>query len=135
MSMGHLQASTESLVVTAHTEEEGYGSSASSSAPELPTGVCETTASRLMRELFRLWQLDHERYGTPQWNPLADLIPKGAFVLLKPNWVMHRNRSGAGLDCLVTNTSVLEAVLEYVALTAPKQVIIGDAPIQGCDFA
>src|SRR5438876_649799 len=76
MSMGHLQASTESLVVTAHTEEEGYGSSASSSAPELPTGVCETTASRLMRELFRLWQLDHERYGTPQWNPLADQFPK-----------------------------------------------------------
>jgi len=56
-------------------------------------------------------------------------------VLLKPNWVHHENRSGEGLDSLITHTSVIEAVLHYVLKAAPSTIIIGDAPIQGCDFA
>ena len=38
------------------------------------------------------------------------------------------------MDCLVTHTSVIEAVLEYVALARPESVVIGDSPVQGCDF-
>jgi uncharacterized protein (DUF362 family) len=38
------------------------------------------------------------------------------------------------MDCLVTHTSLLEAVLEYVALARPRSVLLGDAPVQGCDF-
>jgi uncharacterized protein (DUF362 family) len=55
-------------------------------------------------------------------------------VVLKPNWVSHQNESNGGFDCLVTHTSVIEAVLEYVVLTLPSAIVIGDAPIQGCDF-
>jgi hypothetical protein len=54
---------------------------------------------------------------------------------LKPNWVFHRNHhKSGGVDCLLTHTSLIKAVLEYVALTRPRSIVIGDAPIQSCDF-
>jgi uncharacterized protein (DUF362 family) len=62
------------------------------------------------------------------------LINEGDKVLIKPNWVYHINSSGRGLDCLVTDTSVIEAILRYVLKARPKSVVVGDAPIQGCDF-
>ena len=38
------------------------------------------------------------------------------------------------MDCMITHPSVLRAVLEYVFLARPAQVVLGDAPLQGCDF-
>lgn len=66
--------------------------------------------------------------------PLGDVIAAGAKVLLKPNWVHHRNTGGHAGDCLVTHPSVVRAVLGEVLLTRPREVIIGDAPIQDCKF-
>jgi uncharacterized protein (DUF362 family) len=103
-------------------------------APELPSGVVTDTGTLVVRELFRQWGLDAAAYGSPSWNPLGELIPAGARVLLKPNWVLHRNLAGHGLECLVTNTQIIEAVVEYVLLARPAAIAIGDAPIQGCDF-
>jgi len=96
-----------------------------------------TAASTLVGELFHDAGFDLSRYGTEEWNPLGDLIRPGDSVLLKPNWVSHQNHNrltGNRLDCLVTHTSVIEAVLYYVAKAQPGRIIIGDAPIQGCDF-
>jgi uncharacterized protein (DUF362 family) len=70
----------------------------------------------------------------PGWNPLGAIFGVGKKVVIKPNWVHHRNGSGQGLDCLVTHTSVIEAVLLYVAKANPESIIICDAPIQSCDF-
>jgi hypothetical protein len=36
-------------------------------------------------------------------RPLADIILPGMSVLLKPNWVLHENRSGRTMDCMVTH--------------------------------
>ncbi len=55
--------------------------------------------------------------------------------MIKPNWVFHENQRGAGLECLVTHSSIVEGVAKYVGLTNPAQLVIGDAPVQGCDFA
>ena len=66
--------------------------------------------------------------------PLADLIPPRSVVLLKPNWVTDRNQGGSSLDCLYTHPVFLLAVLREVAAARPGRVIIGDAPIQGCNF-
>jgi uncharacterized protein (DUF362 family) len=66
--------------------------------------------------------------------PLRDIIPPGSKVLLKPNWVHHRNTGGHAGDCLVTNPAVIRAVLAEVLLTQPREVILGDAPIQDCQF-
>ncbi|HSW50108.1 MAG TPA: DUF362 domain-containing protein, partial [Bryobacteraceae bacterium] len=124
----------ETAVAVAASARADYGSLETPVlAPELPSPVTSMAAAAL-RELFLAWGLDAQRAGTPRWNPLVDFIVPGSRVVLKPNWVLHYNQSGCGLDCLLTHISVIEAVLEYVALARPGPVIIGDAPIQGCDF-
>jgi uncharacterized protein (DUF362 family) len=66
--------------------------------------------------------------------PLADIIEPGMSVLLKPNWVLHYNQSGCGLDCMITHPLFIKAVLKEVFAAKPSRVIIGDAPIQLADF-
>jgi uncharacterized protein (DUF362 family) len=88
----------------------------------------------LVRMLLAEAGLDSSRYGSDRWNPLSDLIGPGDKVVIKPNWVYHENRSGRGMDCMVTHTAVIAAILEYVVAASPAEIVIGDAPIQGCDF-
>jgi len=78
--------------------------------------------------------LDRERFGTPEWNPLGALVREGGRVLVKPNWVLHENEGDGGMECMVTHPAVLRAVLEYVWLARPSAVVLGDAPLQGCDW-
>ena len=106
------------------------------SAPELPGGLVRSRPQAMLRELFQAWGLDATRTGTAAWNPLAELIPPGSSVVLKPNWVYHANKKPAsGLDCMLTHTAVLSAVLDYACLARPGRLILGDAPLQSCDFA
>lgn len=77
--------------------------------------------------LWRRWLL-------PDWNPPGLLINFGDCVILKPNWVFHRNYSGQGMGCLVTHASVLGAVLDLVLRAQPGKVVVGDSSIQGCDL-
>lgn len=111
-----------------------YTGSASVIAPELPSDALRTPALIAVRELLRLSGLDAERFDSASWNPFGEIVPAGKRVLLKPNWVLHRNMSGAGTDCLLTHPSIIEAVLEYALLARPASLVIGDAPVQGCDF-
>jgi uncharacterized protein (DUF362 family) len=94
-----------------------------------------TTALVALRALLAQSGLDHSHLGSPDWNPLSTIIPKGAKVVVKPNWVHHHNFSDHGLDCLVTHTCVIEAILHYVAKAHPARILVGDAPVQGCNFA
>lgn len=66
--------------------------------------------------------------------PLRDLIAPGQTVLLKPNWVLHYNQGGHGMECMVTHPAVIRAVLRQVLAAGPARVILGDAPVQSCDF-
>jgi uncharacterized protein (DUF362 family) len=66
--------------------------------------------------------------------PLADIVPAGGSVLLKPNWVLHKNLSGAGMDCMVTHLEFILAALSEVLAARPGRVIIADAPIQSARF-
>jgi uncharacterized protein (DUF362 family) len=66
--------------------------------------------------------------------PLSGMIEPGQTVTLKPNWVLHKNLSGAGLDCLVTHAAVVAAVLDAVLKARPGRVVVGDAPVQVCDL-
>lgn len=67
--------------------------------------------------------------------PLSDIIKPGNIVLLKPNWVHHYNFSKNGLNCLITHEIFIECVLDEVLKCNPGKVIIGDSPIQGCNFS
>ena len=127
--MGNLQ---ENVVAIARSKP-GYETLVERDfAPEI--GGATTSAELALHRLFQTWRLDSAHYGTPEWNPLAALIPSGSRVVIKPNWVFHENQSGAGLECLITHSSIIEAVAKYVRLTNPAQLVIGDAPLQGCDF-
>ncbi len=66
--------------------------------------------------------------------PLADIIAPGMTVLLKPNWVLHYNKSRKGMDCMVTHPRFIEAVLAEVAKARPGRIVIADAPIQSTAF-
>jgi uncharacterized protein (DUF362 family) len=122
-------------VALARSERPAYGPLKNPQpAPELPAAYVRSIAAKAVRDLFLNWGLDAGNANSEQWNPLGALIRPGARVVLKPNWVLHYNQSGKGLDCLVTHQELIEAVLEYVALTHPGEVVLGDAPLQGCDF-
>ena len=111
-----------------------YGACEAVRAPELPEGFADDVALVTCRQLLIDAGLDAVNVGTARWNPLGDIIAPGSRVLLKPNWVLHQNHSGAGNDCLITHVSVIEAVLRYALLARPATIVIGDAPVQGCDF-
>lgn len=105
-------------------------------APELPNHHERPAVALVgLRKLFRNWRLDEHNYGSNHWNPLGQIVPPGSKIVIKPNWVFHMARNGHTIDSLVTHTSVIRALLEYVALTNPASVVIGDAPLQSCDFS
>ena len=102
--------------------------------PELPVWANVTTALVAFRSLLAQTGLDYSHLGSPDWNPLGAIIHEGEKVVVKPNWVQHQNFSRQGIDFLVTHTYVIEAILHYVAKAHPEYIIVGDAPLQGCDF-
>lgn len=88
-----------------------------------------------IRNAFYSLGWDNDNYGTEKWNPLGEFIKKESKVLIKPNFVSHKNPTG-DIECLTTHVSIIRAVLDYVliALDGTGEVIVGDAPIQSCDF-
>jgi uncharacterized protein (DUF362 family) len=67
-------------------------------------------------------------------SPFGKVIPRGARVLIKPNLVLHRNEGPGGNDCLVTHPSLIRAAVQAALRSPAAEVVVGDAPIQGCDF-
>ncbi|MEN6292046.1 MAG: DUF362 domain-containing protein [Methanobacterium sp.] len=55
----------------------------------------------------------------------------GNSILIKPNWVRHNIKETDSL-CLTTHPNFILAVLDIILDNKPKEVIIADAPIQGC---
>lgn len=111
--------------------------------PEYPFGGAylaaeENVVYAMVRQCLLGLELDTEGFGTPTWNPLGGTVNPGDTVLVKPNMVLHiHKRLGAeGLHSLVTHSSITRAVLDYVvvALKGKGRIILGDAPIQYCEF-
>jgi uncharacterized protein (DUF362 family) len=68
-------------------------------------------------------------------GPFGAIIHPGDRVLIKPNLVLHRNQGTGGLEPLVTHPSLIRAVVEATLLADASEVIVGDAPLQSCDFS
>jgi uncharacterized protein (DUF362 family) len=109
---------------------------------ELPLATEDNPIYRSIRYLFYQLNLDKKNYNTSDWNPLSEIIKPGNVVILKPNFVCHRNlgEKSNGItdtDSLVTHGSVIRVVLDYVAkaLNGFGKIIIGDCPIQGADWS
>ena len=90
-----------------------------------------------LRRLFVALGYDAERFGTPAWNPLRGLIQPGQTVVIKPNFVLGRNRSGGDVFAVVTHPSVLRALVDYayLALGGEGRILIADVPQMDCQWA
>lgn len=88
------------------------------------------------RKMLVNFQLDIENFNREEWNPFKDFIKPKNTVVIKPNWVYHYNPKECDLNSLISHSSVIRVVLDYViiALKGEGKIIIGDAPIQSCDF-
>lgn len=87
------------------------------------------------RTLLINMKLDEKNIGTDKWNPFKEFICEGNNVLIKPNLVMHKNEVGT-IDCMITNFSLIRPVIDYtiLALKDTGSIIVGDAPVQDCNF-
>jgi uncharacterized protein (DUF362 family) len=67
-------------------------------------------------------------------GPLGQVIPVGARVVVKPNLVMHVNQGPWGIEPLITDPGLIQATVAAALQSGASEVIVGDAPVQGCDF-
>jgi len=79
--------------------------------------------------LFVMW-------GKDPGNPFKEWVGPGARVVLKPNWVYHESPKEKTLDALITNSGLIQHLIDLlaVALHGHGSILIGDAPIQSCNF-
>ena len=83
--------------------------------------------------LRRLWSA----WGCDPDNPFKQWLGPGGTAVIKPNWVMDYNPLGHSLESLVTHTSMIRHMIYAcaAAIEGTGTVLIGDSPLQGCDFA
>lgn len=107
--------------------------------PETPVETENDAANEVyssLRQLFKLLEYDPENYGTAEWNPLGWLIKPGETVFLKPNMIAERHYYKPDWNYVITNGSIIRAVVDYVfiALGGRGKIIIGDSPSTESDF-
>ncbi|MBJ20228.1 MAG: DUF362 domain-containing protein [bacterium] len=84
--------------------------------------------------------LDAARYGSPEWNPIGDLVAPGKRIVLKPNLIRHWNPAddgrGGTVDSVITHGAIIRAVADYAMIAAGPEgsVTIAEAPQMDCDF-
>lgn len=88
-----------------------------------------------VRQLFHLLGYDQAHEGTKGWNPLGHIVQPGDTVVVKPNFVLSRHKTGGLLWSVITHPSVLRAVVDYVwiALQGEGRIVIADAPQYDAD--
>src|SRR5690349_3206591 len=66
------------------------------------------------------------------------LLPEGDFrrITIKPNWVMHQTRDEFPISALVTDSRLIETVIEACLEKYPhvERIRVGDVPLQSCDW-
>ncbi|HET8781248.1 MAG TPA: DUF362 domain-containing protein, partial [Pyrinomonadaceae bacterium] len=92
----------------------------------------EDAGTTMARAVERLGS--YLRWASEGKGPFGELIPSGARVLIKPNFVLDHNQSDGGMDPMITHQSVVKAVVNAALQTDAGEVVVGDAPIQTCDF-
>ncbi len=91
-----------------------------------------------VRRLLADRGLDKDRFGSPEWNPLRELVPEGSRVFVLCNFVYHRRFQETVRDfaakCI--HGSVLRALIDYVLLAVGSggRVAFGNSSLQSCRF-
>ena len=97
----------------------------------------ENQVYEAVRELFQRLGMDKEHFGSPEWNPLGDIIKMGDKVVLKPNLVISEHELGqAGIESATVHGSIIRPFVDYafIALKGEGRITIGDSPIKEVDF-
>jgi uncharacterized protein (DUF362 family) len=109
--------------------------------PEYPFGgrisAEPNAAYEVVRGALQLLGLDAERFGTPEWNPLSDILGPDDCVVIKPNMVRDFHEfPEEGTEALITHGSILRAIVDYVYLAKGGKggVIIADSPQNDADW-
>jgi uncharacterized protein (DUF362 family) len=122
MPNSRLQPAVNSLVAITRLPSPTYPSS-----PRTTADDDNDVSQALTRLAARMgWSDDH--------GPFGKVIPSGARVLIKPNLVLHRNEGPGGVECLYTHPSLIRAAGEAALRSHAAEVLVGDAPIQACNF-
>lgn len=58
---------------------------------------------------------------------------EGKRILIKPNWVKHPTVP-TDKWCLCTNENLIYVTVKFLLCKKPSKIIIGDSPIQGCNW-
>ena len=89
-----------------------------------------------VRDTLRLAGLDEARFGSPAWNPLGDLVHRGATVVIKPNWVRHYHPFDLDVFSIITHPAVLRPLIDYAfkAVGPSGRIWLMDAPLYDSDF-
>ncbi len=92
----------------------------------------DSNDSPLPEALRRLWSA----WGRPPDNPFEGWLKPGGTAVIKPNWVMDYNPLGHSIESLVTHTALIRHMIHAcaVAMEGTGRIVIGDCPLQGCDF-
>jgi uncharacterized protein (DUF362 family) len=111
--------------------------------PEYPFGARgflsneENRVYASVRAMLRDLGFDAARYGTPDWNPLGELVQPGATVVLKPNLVLSEHALGQpGIEATVAHGAVLRPLIDYafIALQGRGRILVADSPLKEVDF-
>ncbi len=73
-------------------------------------------------------------WSTETGGIFGGVISPGARVLVKPNFVLHENEGVWGMEPMVTHPSLIRAVVDAALQAGAAEVLVGDAPVQRCDF-
>ncbi|MFT4691099.1 MAG: hypothetical protein ACI9OD_003322 [Limisphaerales bacterium] len=100
-----------------------------SAYPQFPYDDADHSMFAACRQVFGQFAEDPD-------NPFAAWLKPGNTVVIKPNWVMHCTADDEKADALLTNTGLIKHVIDCAArgLNNQGRIIIGDAPLQSCDF-
>src|SRR5215471_3026611 len=94
-----------------------------------PVDYCESRLELALERAARLlgWSDDKNTFGA--------IVDEQDRVLIKPNLVMDHNQGPWGLEPLITHSALIYAAAKGVLQSNPSHVLVGDAPLQSCDFA
>lgn len=107
----------------------------------LPFAIAETDDAnevyRSVRDIFGGLQLDRDRIGTSDWNPLGFMVRAGDHVVIKPNLVFDEHPLGLpGVEAMVTHAAVVRPIVDYVLLATggSVKITICDVPLQSASW-
>ena len=94
----------------------------------------------MFRDLLHRAGCDADRFGSPDWNPLAPMVSGRRRIVIKPNLVLHKvGELSCSIDALVVHASVIRFLVDYLLLAARRmhqtvEIVIADTPLQSADF-